>query len=329
MEGRPYLWISILIFGAAASVVARLVEVGEANLIDGRNPISFCNLLFVGNLVAAATLLIAHRKDWRPSELKKLTGRQWLVQLALSAASGAIAPALLFTAIERTSVTNITLIETIEIPLGLFFAWLLHREKSTASAVIGSICALAGVGATLYLQMDASVESMQAARMEDGPGAGELYAIAATVITVFGAEIGRRQLRTIPIGVFSVFRNLAAAAFFLVFGLYLFGLEHFADVFSPFLWMWMILYGGIIVACGQLTWFQGIKRVRPADIATASAFSPVAGVAFAYLILGEVPMTAQYVGGALIMVGIGIGLVGDVRTSRKEEGDKAKPFTGV
>ena len=54
--GRTYLWIAILIFAAAASVVARLVEIGEANLIDGRNPISFCNLLFAGNLVAALTL---------------------------------------------------------------------------------------------------------------------------------------------------------------------------------------------------------------------------------------------------------------------------------
>ena len=61
--GRTYLWIAILIFAAAASVVARLVEIGEANLIDGRNPISFCNLLFAGNLVAALTLLALYHRD--------------------------------------------------------------------------------------------------------------------------------------------------------------------------------------------------------------------------------------------------------------------------
>ena len=64
--GRTYLWIAILIFAAAASVVARLVDIGEANLIDGRNPISFCNLLFAGNLVTLFAL------NHRPTNLRAL-----------------------------------------------------------------------------------------------------------------------------------------------------------------------------------------------------------------------------------------------------------------
>ena len=48
----------------------------------------------------------------------------------------------MFQAIERTSVTNIVLIETVEIPLGLLLAWLLYREKSSWSAVIGALLAL-------------------------------------------------------------------------------------------------------------------------------------------------------------------------------------------
>ena len=114
--GRTYLWIAILIFAAAASVVARLVEIGEANLIDGRNPISFCNLLFAGNLVAALTLFALYHREWHPTRLRTLSRRQWLIQTVLALTSGAIAPAMMFTAIAHTSVTNIVLIETIEIP---------------------------------------------------------------------------------------------------------------------------------------------------------------------------------------------------------------------
>ena len=261
--GRTYLWIAILIFAAAASVVARLVEIGEANLIDGRNPISFCNLLFAGNLVAALTLFALYHREWRPARLRSLSRRQWLIQTALALTSGAIAPAMMFTAIAHTSVTNIVLIETIEIPLGLLLAWLLYREKSSWSAVLGALCALAGVATTLVLQMDASPESMAAARMQGGVGHGEIFAAAATVLLVCGAEIGRKQLQTIPLGIFSVFRNIVGALFFLGIGLYVFGLDHFADIFSPLLWGWMLLYGGIVVACGQLAWFAGIKRVRP------------------------------------------------------------------
>ena len=331
--GRTYLWIAILIFAAAASVVARLVEIGGANLIDGRNPISFCNLLFAGNLVAALTLLALYHREWRPAHLRALSRRQWLIQTALALTSGAIAPAMMFTAIAHTSVTNIVLIETIEIPLGLLLAWLLYREKSSWSAVLGALCALAGVATTLVLQMDASPESMAAARMQGGVGHGEIFAAAATVFLVCGAEIGRKQLQTIPLGIFSVFRNIVGALFFLGIGLYVFGLDHFADIFSPLLWGWMLLYGGIVVACGQLAWFAGIKRVRPAHIATAASFSPIAGVLFAGLILGEVPMPAQLIGGGIILVGIAIALWGELRATRPtrppKTDDKAKAFTGV
>ena len=78
----------------------------------------------------------------------------------------------------------------------------------------------------------------------------------------------------------------------------------------------MLLYGGVVVACGQLAWFAGIKRVRPAHIATAASFSPIAGVLFAALILGEVPMPAQLIGGGIILVGIAIALWGELRATR-------------
>ena len=162
--GRTYLWIAILIFAAAASVVARLVEIGEANPIDGRNPISFCNLLFAGNLVAALTLFALYHREWHPTRLRTLSRRQWLIQTALALTSGAIAPAMMFTAIAHTSVTNIVLIETIEIPLGLLLAWLLYREKSNWTAVLGALCALGGVATGLATaELDGRVIHVQQA----------------------------------------------------------------------------------------------------------------------------------------------------------------------
>ena len=70
-KGKIYLWLAIFIFGAAASVVAKLVQIGAESPIDGRNPISFCNLLFVGNVVAGLTLLIYSYKEWRPVRAEK------------------------------------------------------------------------------------------------------------------------------------------------------------------------------------------------------------------------------------------------------------------
>ena len=336
-KGKIYLWLSILIFGAASAVVAKLIMIGENALLDGRNPIAFCNLLFAGNVVAGLTLLAIFHRDWKPSKLKELTPKQWLIQLVLAATSGALAPSLMFRAIEQTSVTNIVLIETIEIPLGLFLAWLLFREKSSWSAVIGALLALIGVATTLWLEMGQPGEMMQQGQMRGGIGRGEIYATLGTFLLVLGAEFGRKQLQSIPLGIFSVFRNVVGSIIFFVVVLIMLGPGHFMDLFRPVLWGWMLLYGGIIVVGGQLSWFSGIKRVTPADISLASAFSPIAGVIFAYLILREIPMTAQIIGGAVILCGIGVGVAGDLkfphreakRTRAVKSEDKPKAFTGV
>ena len=282
------------------------------------------------------TLLAIFHRDWKPSKLKELTPKQWLIQLVLAVTSGALAPSLMFRAIEQTSVTNIVLIETIEIPLGLFLAWLLYREKSSWGAVIGALLALIGVATTLWLEMGQPGEMMQQGQMRGGIGRGEIYATLGTFLLVLGAELGRKQLQSIPLGIFSVFRNVVGSIIFFVV-LIMLGPGHFMDLFRPVLWGWMLLYGGIIVVGGQLSWFSGIKRVTPADISLASAFSPIAGVIFAYLILREIPMTAQIIGGAVILCGIGVGIAGDLkfphreakRTRAVKSEDKPKAFTGI
>jgi drug/metabolite transporter (DMT)-like permease len=139
------------------------------------------------------------------------------------------------------------------------------------------------------------------------------------------------------LGVFSVFRNVVGSIIFLIVVLIMLGPGHFMDLFRPVLWGWMALYGSIIVVGGQICWFSGIKRVTPADISLASAFSPIAGVIFAFLILGEIPMIAQIIGGAIILCGIGVGLAGDLKFPQREakrtrsvkSKDKPKAFTGV
>ena len=55
--GTALVWVAILVFAASNSVVGLLYDLGAANPVEGRNAISFCNVLFVGNLCAMAALL--------------------------------------------------------------------------------------------------------------------------------------------------------------------------------------------------------------------------------------------------------------------------------
>ncbi|EAW33614.1 hypothetical protein [Lyngbya sp. PCC 8106] len=63
IPGRAYLLLGVTIFGAANAVTRQLTELGAENLIDGRNPISFCNVLFVGNIWALLIFLRLYYQD--------------------------------------------------------------------------------------------------------------------------------------------------------------------------------------------------------------------------------------------------------------------------
>jgi drug/metabolite transporter (DMT)-like permease len=76
-------------------------------LIDGRNPISLCNVLFVGNVFAIAVMLPIFYRDLAPDVLKRLTRKDWIDLTITSILTGAITPALIFTAIATTNIANI------------------------------------------------------------------------------------------------------------------------------------------------------------------------------------------------------------------------------
>ncbi len=82
IKGVIFLWISMLVFAAANSVIAKLGNIGAHNLIDGRNPISFCNVLFTGNLIAGITLLTVNWKIWNQTTVKKVRMSEWLMMAA-------------------------------------------------------------------------------------------------------------------------------------------------------------------------------------------------------------------------------------------------------
>ena len=81
----------------------------------------------------------------------------------------------------------------------------------------------------------------------------------------------------------------------------------------------MLLYGGIIIVCGQVFWFTGLKTARSTEVALATSAAPIAGVLAAFLILGEHPLGAQYIGGAVLVLGIVVGLIGNRRRSANDQ----------
>ncbi|MCC3408344.1 MAG: DMT family transporter [Microcoleus sp. PH2017_10_PVI_O_A] len=320
LPSNIYLGIAVLIFASSNSLTRKIVEIGQAHAMNGRNPISLCNVLFVGNICALGLMTLIFHQDWQPQTLKALTGKDWISLTITGILSGAIAPALVFSALGQTNVTNIVLIGRLEPILTLILGvWLLDvRVNFWAGA--GNVISLAGVIVTAVLGSSGQRMTMAGFQI----GTGELSVAIAAIIGAISAVVGKLQLQSIPLGIFSIYRNILGTVFFFILANFLYGPNHFAEVLSPFLWQWMIVYAAIIVVTGKLCWLTGLKNATSTELNLANLVNPIAAIVMAYLILGEAPTLAQYLGGSLFLIGIIFGLIG-YRYEAKVNRELVKP----
>ncbi|MDY7015678.1 MAG: DMT family transporter [Cyanobacteriota bacterium] len=314
IPGRAYLLLAITIFAASNAVTRQLTELGAQNPIDGRNPISFCNVLFVGNLCALAVLFLVYRQQCTLQNLKAIPPKTGLALVAISLLSSALAPALIFMALDLTVVNNVVLIGRIEPPLVLALSILILRDRVNFWVIAGAVISFIGVALTVILQEPAA-DTMQMG--EIAIGRGELFAAGGAIALAISTIISKVTLSQIPLGLFSIIRTTIGTIVFFIVVLALYSPVHFIDVFSPLLWQWMLIYGAVIVVGGQLCWFTGLKTAGASDVSLASSFSPIAGILAAYFILSEAPTTAQYIGGSVILIGIVFNQIGVLKKSKK------------
>lgn len=307
IPGQAYLWIAVLIFGASSAVTRKITDLGAQNVVAGENPVSLCNVLFVGNLCALLLLVFIHRQQWRWTLLRQRTWKEWRSLIAVAVLSGALAPGLLFQALALTQVTTVVLISRLEPPLTLALSIWFLRHRVNRWEMMGAIAAFVGVALTVLLQP--AKESM----MVVGGlhiGLGEVLAAIGAIALSVSTIIGKKRLSKVPLGLFSLVRTGLGTVIFFMTAMILYGPDHFMGAFAPFLWQWMLVYGGIIVVVGQSLWLAGL---RAASISTASivgSFTPIFGILAAYVILGEIPTHAQYLGGSIILLGVVLGQLG-------------------
>jgi drug/metabolite transporter (DMT)-like permease len=322
IPGQVYLWLAILIFGVSGAVTRKLTEIGAQHLIDDRNPISLCNVLFVGNLCALLVLTVLYWRQWNQPNLQQISKQNWLILTLVAILGGALAPAFIFQALALTNVNNIVLIGRLEPPLTLALSVWWLKERVTRWEFIGAFLAFLGIVLSVILQAP-TANMMKMGNFTIGVGE-ILTAIAAVAISI-STIIGKRYIAHIPIGIYSIYRTGLGTVIFFFIALILYGKEHFVDVFSPFLWKWMLVYSAVIVVLGQIFWLRGLNTSPVATVSLASSFTPVVSILGAYLILGEVPTQAQYIGGSLVLLGIFLSQIGNKKKVSKNEAAQISP----
>ncbi|PZO44229.1 MAG: EamA family transporter [Pseudanabaena frigida] len=322
VPGWIYLAVAVLIFAASNSFTRIIIDIGQHNLIDGRNPISLCNVLFVGNICAFGVMVLIFYKDLKLSTLKALTRKDWINLTITSVLSGAIAPALTFTAIGHANIANVVLIGRIEPFLTLMLSIWLFGLRVDGWTLSGSLVSLGGVATTIILGGAGNAMKMGGLQI----GTGEILVAIAAIITSISTVNTKLQLQEIPVGFFSIYRNAVGTMLFFLLANILYGPMHFVDILSPLLWQWMIIYAIFIVVVARVSWLVGLKLSTSTEINLAALVNPVLTICLAYLILGQVPTQAQFWGVSLLIIGLILSFIGNLNQDRAKR-IKDRPTT--
>ncbi|MGV0028402.1 DMT family transporter [Phormidesmis priestleyi] len=319
IPGQLYLWLAVIIFGISSAVTRKLTEIGAQHFTDGQNPISLCNVLFVGNLCALLVLITLYGQQWNRTNLRELSRYDWINLIIVALLAGAIAPALIFQALALTQVNNVVLVGRLEPPLALAFSIWFLQERVNRWEAIGAIVAFIGVILTIFLQPSPHLMQMRMVNI----GIGELLAAIGAIALAISTIIGKNQLSQVPLGIYGIFRTALGTIVFFFAALVLYGSDHFMGVFSPFLWQWMLAYGVVIVVLGQSFWIRGLRASTVSTASIVSSFMLIVSVLAAYWILSEAPTQAQYIGGSVILIGLFLSQIGIRQASQNAISDRS------
>lgn len=195
---------------------------------------------------------------------------------------GAIGTAAFIPAFKLTSIANVSLIYAISPLIAAVLAWLAIGERITVRVLIGSLCALGGVGiivsgsiGTMSLRGDALALVMTAAmatimviyrKYPDTPGAGP--SVLQSLFLLPPAFIFGAPLRTAP------FEICVLAAF------------------------------GLLFAIASVTLAEGAKRVPSGQTALLSALETPLAPILAFAVFAEVPSMATLIGGSVVLIAV-------------------------
>lgn len=316
LMGAILVWVAVLIYASSNSIVSLLAEIGRQHPVEGRNAVSLCNLLFLGSLISLVPMVFMFWRDWTKENLRQLSRRDWIVLTASATLSSAVTPALFFIALDYTTVTNVVLIGRIEPPLFLLAAFFFLKERIDPWAFGAGLIALFGAVVIIALKGDGAAFTF---------GKGEIAAAVATVSFIASTLVSRVGLQGIPLGIFSIYRTVLGTIIYYFLALYLYGPNHFQDLFSKVVLTWVWVYAVIVIIMGQFAWNLGLKNARTGDVSLATSFSPLAALVIAMILLGEDPGAGLIPGGLVILFAIGVGQFGRIRAKRAEKAEQTLP----
>ena len=219
----------------------------------------------------------------------KVTSKQ-LSKLFYIAIAGTIFADLLYLfALTKTSVLNAVLLGHMQpvfiILIGFFF---LKEDKLTRFDY-------AGIFIMLIAAVFVTTKTLENLFMIKLGTAGDIYALLATVPWATTAIVMRKYLRELDAGVITFYRYSIASVIFIVY------LSLKSSLVLPNIYQILI---GVVVGVGTILYYEGLKRIKAAQVSAMELSTPFFAALSGFLILGELVTVMQIAGMALLFVGV-------------------------
>ncbi len=219
----------------------------------------------------------------------KITIRQFSLLVYLALAGTIIGDLLYFYALTKVPVLNAVLIghmQPIFVVLIAFFV--LKEDKLTKFDYTGiGTMILAGV-----LVTSRTPENLSTARLGT---AGDIYVLLATIAWATTTIVMRKYLRQLDAGVVTFYRYLVASTVFTGYLLVSSSLA-ISNIYQ--------ILVGLVVGIGTILYYEGLKRIKAAQVCSLELSTPFFAILLGYFVLGEGATAMQIAGLVLLLAGI-------------------------
>lgn len=277
------LIIAAILFALGPNLIKLMVTMGGTFGLQYPEAISFCNVLFVGNLCAAiVTGTIYGYKSillefWHLSKKTKF-------YLLIASCLFAISPSLIFIALEYTTVVNVVIITRLNSIIYLVIGLFILKAPLHWQEIVGYMVIVISIIIMLYLNNQGFILSK-----------GDFLVLISTFFSAITDIFNGKVLQDCSAKTYTFFRNLISAIIFFFIVLLFFGPGHFMDVFRGELWILMVLYASLAITLPQILWFFSFNKLPISVIGNISLINPIFQFTFAYLLLREIPNALQFV----------------------------------
>jgi len=219
----------------------------------------------------------------------KVTKMQLSTMLYIAIAGTVFADLLYFFSLTKVDVINAVLIGHMQpIFVVLIGFFVLREDKITRSDYLGiSVMIIAGTLVTTK-----TLENFY--QMKLGT-MGDIYVLMATVAWATTGIAMRKYLRQLNAGVIAFYRFSIAAAVLITYLLFTSSLV-LSSVFQ--------ILVGLVVGAGTILYYEGLKRIKAAQVSALELSTPFFAALLGFLTLGETVTVMQISGIVLLVVGV-------------------------